>query len=497
MQPLLSALPRGRIGTQMRLPAQTARLSGKGLVGLVERAVCAAANARAARNQKPFDDLSLPEKDSFLLGEDLRTGAKVWLSQKDLSRHLYVLGSTGCGKTNTMVRLIGADMAAGRTVMVLDLRGDLADRIVRLAASMENEPDIALVDLGQDGYVAGLNPLSGPGEPHSKAFYSLEVIKKHSEGWGVQLDETLRHCLVALAERGLSFAEIEPLLSNAAFRTSVAARLSDPGAKVFFERFESLSSERQLAMVLPVLNKISPFLSSPCLRRTFGSSNGLGLGSFLETKGKVLVVSLAVSRHHGFSHLAGGLLISAIQSAAMARDISRSLNPVRLYIDEFETMASDSFAAIIAEGRRFGLSLCLSHQNLAQISPVLRDCLRNNAGIQLYFQTGALDASSLSSEISGLGSKDDARIFLQSQKVGETICIKRAEKAVPVRTVLAESADSPSEAVERVRQEALSRIGVSASRVDAEMASRLSGGTLKAKPSIRCSRKPLAGNGGK
>ncbi len=492
----MSALPRGRIGTQMRLAAQGGMLSGKGLVGLVERAVCAAANARAARIQKPFDEVSLPAKDSFLLGEDTRTGAKVWLSQKDLARHLYVLGSTGCGKTNTMVRLIGADMAAGRTVIVLDLRGDLAERIIRLASSIEHKPDIALVDLGQDAFVAGLNPLAGSGEAHSKAFHALDVIRRHSEGWGVQLDETLRYCLVALAQTGLSLAEVEPLLTNPSFRQGIVSRVFDPGAKAFFERFDSLSPDRQIAMALPVLNKISPFLSSPCMRRTYGSSSGLNLGSFLEAKGKVLVVSLAVSRHRSFSHLAGGLLISAIQSAAMARDISGPLNPVRLYIDEFETMASDSFAAIIAEGRRFGLSLCLSHQNLSQISPVLRDCLRNNAGVQLYFQTGALDATSLSAEISGFGSKDETKSILMAQKVGETVCVKRAEQAVLVRTVLADSADALKDVIKQARQDALMRIGVPASKVDSDMASRLRGGDPVAQPAVRHSRKPLAGKGG-
>lgn len=491
-----SALPRSRIRMHMRLAAQSGSFTGKGLLGLVERAICAAANRRSGKAQSPVAKNTLPDKDAFLLGVDLRTGEQVWLSQKDLARHVYSLGSTGCGKTNTQFLLITSDMSAGRTVIVLDLRGDLADRIIRLAASMEHKPDIALIDLGQDDFVAGLNPLSGPGETHSKAFHTLEVVKKHFEGLGVQVEDTLRHCLVALAEAGMSLAEIEPLLTNAGFRSSIVARLSDGGAKAFLERFESLSAERQLAMVLPVLNKVGPFLSSPCLLRTFGSSDGLNLGSFLEARGRVLVVSLAVSRHHSFSHLAGGLLISAIQNAAMARDISGHLNPVRMYIDEFETMASDSFAAIIAEGRRFGLSLCLSHQNLSQISPVLRDCLRNNAGVQLFFQTGALDASSLSAEISGFGSKDEARSVLMAQKVGETVCIKRAENAVPVRTVLADSADAPKDVIKQFRQDALSRIGVPSSNVDADMASRISNGTPAAKPAVRHSRKPLAGKGG-
>lgn len=266
----------------------------------------------------------------------------------------------------------------------------------------------------------------------------LEVLRSQSDSWGVQLEETLRNSLVALSETGWSLLEIEPLLTNAAFRAEVMSQVSDSHIQGFFERFEKLSEANKLAWTMAVLNKVTPLLAIPQLRLMFGQRQGFSFRELLDNEpGMVILVSLAIDKLHHAAHLVGGLLVSNFQTAMMARvDQAESERvPVFLYADEFEMMATDRFQEIVAEGRRFGVGLCLSHQNLSQLSVGLRNVLRNNVHTQIYFQTGAVDASELAKEIGGDTPKDEVRATLMSQDVGEAYLIRRAQPSLRMKTL--------------------------------------------------------------
>lgn len=415
----------------------------------------------------------------------------MFLTAADRARHVYVLGGTGSGKTNLLLRAIEHDAAEGRSIGVLDLRGDLVDRALpRLAA--RGRKNVVLLDLRQDERTLGIDPLSGPGEPSSRALGVLDALRARSDSWGVQLDETLRHSLIALTEAGLTLLEVEPLLTSEAFLDSVVSRVSDPGARAFFERYRSLSRERRATLSPPVLNKLAPFLAAPRVRRCLGIP-GLDVAALMDAPGSTLLVSLAVDRLHGAARLAGSLIVGAIGQAAMARadrpEAERS--PFFLYVDEFETMASESFESIVAEGRRFGLALTLSHQNLDQIPTTLRRTIRNNAGAQLFFQTGSLDASDLAGEVVGLGSREAVKTLLLSQRVGEAVLALRGSPAVRVRTLLAEEpAVSPGD-LAAFRREALERLSVDRDEAEASIASRT---RVSVEPvvAVRHSRRPRA-----
>lgn len=389
-------------------------------------------------------DTALPAR-GFLVGHTAgahpdEPGDAVTLQPKDLRKHLYVLGATGCGKTNFLLRLLAHEVKEGRTCVVIDLRGDLVDRLlVRLSALDDvGLPGVKMIDLREDGFVMPFNPLSGSGDLYTRALHLLEVIRKGSESWGVQLEETLRNSLIALSDRGLALTDIERLLEDSGFRQSVIAGCADEHVRSFFERYDRLSAERQQSWALPVLNKVTPLLAIPQLRRMLREPKGFDWEDWLDRPGQLVLIALAAHRFHGASQLLGGLLVSSLQSAVMARASTPEggRNPVTLFVDEFETMASPSFGAIIAEGRRFGLSLVLTHQNLSQLDPNLRQAIRNNVFVQLFFQTGSLDASDLAGDLVTGESSQTLRQALISQKVGEAFLLRRGEPSVQVATPL-------------------------------------------------------------
>lgn len=359
------------------------------------------------------------------------------ITPEQRARHLYVLGATGSGKTNLILQLLAQDLAEHRSVAVIDLRGDLVDRVLaRLAAAdpQVSSDRVRLLDLRDSERIIGFNPLSGGGDPHSRAYLVLDALKAHAGSWGVQLEETLRNALVALTEANLNLLDLEPLLTDAAFRNGVLLKTSDPSVLAFFDRYGALSKERQQAWFLPVLNKVTPLLGVPRLRLLFGASPSLDLKQAINTEGTILLVALAVDRLHSAARLVGSLIVGGLETAVMSRvDLpERARIPVNLYVDEFESMATEAFSSIVAEGRRFGLSLTLSHQNLSQIPTNLRQVIRNNVQTQIFFQTGSIDARELRHELS-LGEDEDVVKELQSLPVGHAYLQKRPDEAVLVR----------------------------------------------------------------
>jgi len=406
----------------------------RGLAGIIETLAVKGVLRVSKRKLVP----QVSEGSEFLLGHEIAlveggAGEPVYVSKEERRKHLYAIGSTGCGKTSLLLRLIEDEVKHGRTLVVMDLRGDLVDRILtRLAHQKRETPSISLLDLREDDYHLPFNPLAGLDDLYSRSLHLLEVIRKGSDSWGIQLEETLRNCLIALASSGQSLVDIERLLDNSSFREQIISNCSDEHVRSFFERYGRLSAERQQSWSLPVLNKVTPLLSIPQLRRMLGSAKGFEWPSVLDKPGHLFLIALAAHRFHGASHLLGGLLVSSLQSAVMARaSISETQrNPVTLFVDEFETMATPSFGAIIAEGRRFGLSLVLTHQNLAQLDPVLRQAIRNNVYVQLFFQTGSLDAGDLVNDLIAGESRDALRQALIRQKVGEAFFVRRGEPSI-------------------------------------------------------------------
>lgn len=412
----------------------------KSIVSIIEGAFIYAVNRHAIgrHERKSVDDSCLQNLIGWVLADGgLHPHEPLIISQEQRARHLYVLGATGSGKTNLILQLLARDLAENRSVAIIDLRGDLVDRVLaRLAAAepQQNEDRVVLLDLRDSERIIGFNPLTGSGEPHSRAYLVLDALKAHADSWGIQLEETLRNSLILIAEANLSLLELEPLLTDPAFRAAVLHQTTDPSVFSFFERYNALSPERQQAWFLPVLNKVTPLLGVPRLRLLFGAPNCIDLRRAINTKGTILLVALAVDRLHSAARLVGSLIVGALETAVMSRvDLAeRARIPVNLYVDEFESMATEAFSSIVAEGRRFGLSLTLSHQNLSQIPPNLRQVIRNNVQTQIFFQTGSIDARELRHELS-LGEDEDVVKQLQTLPVGHAYLHKRPDDPVLVR----------------------------------------------------------------
>lgn len=433
----------------------------KGIVQLIE-GLCIAGQRWSVSRRRDSSSL-LANSSDFVVGNDTEEGTCVRLGDNDLSRHLYVTGATGTGKTNFLLRLIDHIVEQGESLCLIDLRGDLLDLVLGRIGSTGDVEGFAnrlhLIDLREERLTPPFNPLAGTGPIHARAYGVLAALKGNAESWGVQLDEVLRNGLLALAECGYSLTELPTLLANKQFRRSVAATLTDPTATEFFERFESLSAHAQANLASPVLNKVTPFLALPPLRRMLGSRSGILLSSILEQRGSILLISLAAHRLKEAARLAGSLILAAVEAAITERAdlIECQRHPVYLVVDEFENFASSAFLTLLAEGRRYGGRLVLAHQNLSQLSKDMQDGLRSNAHLQLYFQTGANDAATLAKEVSGLGKKEKVQELLKTLPVGQALFTVRSQPTLLVETPRAAKLQCADIAVETLKAASTAR----------------------------------------
>lgn len=359
-------------------------------------------------------------------------GQLLSFTAKDLARHSYILGATGCGKTTLILHLVREDLKNEHSIVIVDLRGDLVSGAISLCAELQIDPSrLYILDLRDKSGPVGFNPLSGAGEPYIRALHVLDVVATEAESWGIQLEETLRSALLLLASSGGSLVDLERVFYDSVFRKGLVKGVTDQSVASFWDRYDDLSSERQQALAMPVLNKVTSLLAVPTLRSVLGHASPVDLEEVLDTPGSVLLISLAVDELHRSSRMLGSLLISAISREMMARVNvpESSRNPVRLYVDEFENMASASFEGLVAEGRRFGFTLVLSHQTLAQIAPKLRSMIRNNVGLQLIFQCGYEDARLIARELP----KEIEASALRALEVGQAFLMRRDGSSVRVQ----------------------------------------------------------------
>ena len=388
------------------------------------------------------------DEKGYLDGSDL-----VQLTPEELKTHAYIIGDTGSGKTNLIHHMIAQDVMQGNSIVVLDLRGDLVSATLEICAGEIPASNVRIIDLREKKRPFGFNPLSGSGEPYFRALGVLDALENENDSWGVQIAETMRNILLIFAETGESLTRIEALLHNRGFRDQLIARSKTENVIQFWMRYNEMSRDRQAALAMPVLNKVSLLLSTDTLRRILGHPNPIDLGEHLNTKGSVTLVSLAVDELHGAGRMMGNIVLSSICREIFSRvEIPENQrNPVRLYVDEFEHFGMEEFETILAEGRKFGLSLVVAHQTLAQLPTKMKAMILGIVGTKIVMRVGRDDSKNMSNDLFG----DPKAFAFNAFPTGEAMLWRRNQEAIEIEVnePIVENVGSQSELGRQFREE--------------------------------------------
>ena len=327
------------------------------------------------------------------------------IKKDDRRRHAYVMGKTGMGKTNLLETMIISDIKAGNGVAVVDPHGDLAEKILNfIPASRIN--DVIYFDPADADYPIAFNVMEhvDPKYRHLVASGLIGVFKKiWADSWGPRLEYLLRNVILALLEYpGSTLLGVPRMFIDKDYRKKVVNKVSDPVVKAFWlNEFTKYSSQFTVDAISPIQNKVGQFLSSSLVRNIIAQTHStIDMREIMDNK-KILIINLAKGKiGEDYSALLGAMLITKIQLAAMGRsDIpEEERKDFYLYVDEFQNFATESFAGILSEARKYRLNLIIAHQYIGQLEEEVRDAIFGNVGTIITFRVGAADAEFLEKE---------------------------------------------------------------------------------------------------
>jgi hypothetical protein len=336
----------------------------------------------------------------------------------DRRRHMYIIGKTGSGKTTLIENMIVQDIQAGHGVAVIDPHGELASRMLDFVPP-ERIEDVVYFNPADIDYPIAFNAIEQvPFEyRHLVVDGIMAVFKKiWVDVWSARMEYILNNTLLSLLEiPNATLLGVNRMLAEKEYRKQIVDKLTDPVVKAFWvNEFERYDSRFRAEAVAPIQNKVGQFSSNPLIRNIIGQvKSKINLRDIMDNR-RILIANLSKGLIGEVnSALLGSMLVTKLQLAAMSRvDIPEEERPdFYLYVDEFQNYATDSFANILSEARKYRLNLILVHQYISQLvskdSTKVKDAIFGNVGTIVAFRVGAEDAELLEKEFAPEFSAND------------------------------------------------------------------------------------------
>lgn len=345
------------------------------------------------------------------LGYNVYRGIKtpVWMKEKDRSRHMYIIGKSGSGKSETIAKYAIQDIQNGHGVAVVEPHGDLVERILANIPK-ERVDDVIYFCPSDLDRPMGLNMLEAKDESMKDMavqemiaiFYKLfppEMI-------GPMFEHVMRNMMLTLMsdqENPGTLAEIPRIITDTDFQKKWLAKVTDPVVRAYWEKEVANTSDFHKSEMFGYLtSKVGRFVENEMMRNIIGQSHSSFDFREVMDKKKILLVNLSKGKIGDVnSELLGMIIVSKLQMAALGRaDMPESeRNDFYLYIDEFQNFITDSIATILSEARKYRLNLIIAHQYVGQLvkngDTKIRDAVFGNVGTNLVARIGPEDVEML------------------------------------------------------------------------------------------------------
>ncbi len=353
----------------------------------------------------------------YLGKTNFREEQKVFgIKRDDRRRHMYILGKSGTGKTTLLENSVIQDIQNGNGVCVIDPHGEFASRVLSFVPE-DKINNVVYFNPSDTNFPLAFNPLENVDFDmrHLVASGLMAVFKKiWPDVWSARMEYILNNTLLALLEYPNStLLSVMKMFSNKEYRKEIVDNLKDPVVKSFWEdEFAKYTQRLETEAVASIQNKIGQFIANPLIRNIIGQSRSSFNFRKIMDNGGIFIADLSKGRiGEDNSALLGAMLITKTQLAAMSRvdqDIENRKD-FYLYVDEFQNFATESFATILSEARKYRLSLILAHQYIEQLdeSERVKSAIFGNIGTMIMFRVGASDAGYLEKEFSPEFMSDD------------------------------------------------------------------------------------------
>lgn len=336
------------------------------------------------------------EKKRFIFG----------IKRKDRRRHIYIIGKSGVGKSKLLELLLRQDIAYGHGLCLFDPHGDVIEAILDFVPQNRIE-DVVLIDPADTEYPASFNPLANveSGFKHQLTQGLIEVLEKQfGANWTPRLEHVFRFtCLALLDYPYATMRGMISLLNDRNYRQKVVEYIQDEMVRRFWAvEFADWSEKFDTDAIIPLVNKLSQFLSDPMLRNIFGQrENKINLEQLIQEK-KIILINLSKGKiGEENSSFFGSMFVTKIKQAGMARAAlpEEQRHDFYLYVDEFHNLVTETFENLMSEARKYGLCLTMAHQYIGQLLPKIQASVLGNVGTIIVFRIGGEDAMKLKSEM--------------------------------------------------------------------------------------------------
>ncbi|HEY4528677.1 MAG TPA: type IV secretory system conjugative DNA transfer family protein, partial [Candidatus Paceibacterota bacterium] len=360
-----------------------------------------------------------PNQITYFAQTDSRSDRKKFgIKSADRSKHVYVIGKTGMGKSTLLENMAIQDMQNGNGMAFIDPHGGTAEKL------LEYIPESRINDVVYFAPFDIEHPLAfnvmedvGPERRHLVVSGLMSAFLKlfGEESFSDRMQYILQNIILALLEYPDStMLGINKMLVDKAYRKSVVDNVTDPSVKAYWTKEFAGYTERFAAEAIPAIqNKIGQFTSNPLIRNIIGQpKSSFNFRKIMDEK-KIMIVNLSKGRvGEGNARLLGSMLVTKIYLNAMSRadESAASLSKLPqfyLFVDEFQSFADKSFADILSEARKYKLNLTMAHQYIEQMEEEVRDAVFGNVGTVIAFRVGAYDAEVLEKEFAPVFILDD------------------------------------------------------------------------------------------
>jgi len=346
-------------------------------------------------------------------GKHSRFGIK----QDDRSKHMYVIGKSGMGKSTLLENMAVQDIQAGEGLCFIDPHGETAEKLLQYVPE-HRVKDVLYFAPFDLQYPISFNVLENvdADKRHLVVAGLMSAFEKiWVDAWSARMAYILQNTIGALLEYpGATLLGVNRMYIDKEYRKNVVAHVTDPSVRSFWVDEFTKYTDRYAQEATPAIqNKIGQFASNALIRNVIGQeTSSFNIRELMDTR-KIFIVNLSKGRvGEGNANLLGAMLITKIYLAAMSRaDVpaheKTKLPPFFLAVDEFQNFANKSFAEILSEARKYKLSLTIAHQYIEQMEEEVRAAVFGNVGTMITFRVGAYDADVLEKEFAPTFELDD------------------------------------------------------------------------------------------
>lgn len=347
-----------------------------------------------------------PERVTYFAATDSR-GKRVpfGIKTKDRSKHMYVIGKTGMGKSTLLENMAIQDIRNGEGLTFIDPHGGTADKLLEYIPESRVKDVVYFAPFDLDRPIA-FNVMEDVGydKRHLVVSGLMATFKKiWEDAWSARMEYILTNTLLALLEYpDATLLGVNRMYTDKGYRKKVIENVKDPVVKDFWTKEFANYGERYTQEATPAIqNKIGQFTGNPLIRNIIGQpKSSFDIREMMDNR-KILIINLSKGLVGETNmRLLGSMLTTRIFLAAMSRaefsqEKLHSLPNFYLYVDEFQNFANETFAEILSEARKYNLNLIIAHQYIEQMEEEVRDAVFGNVGTTVTFRVGPFDAEVL------------------------------------------------------------------------------------------------------